>query len=153
MAAAREQTLALTEIRVMASEKQPGIWLDQKRSSLIRDFNHLSPAIQIGLEQGSGKREKMDHPLPGLIQATHPQQIVNLKPAVELRPTRQLPGPTLEPQPIVEPEPVVEPESTPFAEFSYLLPIISFGRDGGRIAKHDGSEPSQQSVRHSVTVS
>jgi hypothetical protein len=150
MAAAREQTVTLTEIRVMASEKPPRIWLDQKRSSLIRDFNHLSPAIQIGLEQGSGKRDKNDHPLP---QATHLQQIVNPKPVIEPRPTRQLPGPTLEPETIVEPEPVIELESIPFAEFSYLLPIINFGRDGGRIAKHDGSEPSQQSVGHSVTVS
>ena len=133
--------------------REAGTWLDQKRSSLIRDFNHLSPAIQIGLEQGSGKREKMDHPLPGLIQATHLQQIVNPKPAVEPRPTRQLPEPTLEPESIVEPESVVEPKSISFTEFSYLLPIINFGRDGGRIAEHDGSEPSQQSVGHSVIVS
>lgn len=137
--------MTLTEIRVMASEKQPGIWLDQKRSSLIRDFNHLSPAIQIGPKQGSGKREKNDHPLPGLIQATRLRQIVNPKPAVEPRPTRQLS------EPVVEPEPVVGPESISFTEFSYLLPIINFGQDGDRIAEHDGSEPSQQSVGDSVT--
>ena len=148
MAAATNQTLTLREIRVMmATEKQPGTWHGQERLSLIRDFNHLSPAIQIELGQGSGKRKKNDHPLPGLTQATYLQQIVNSKPAVEPRPTTQLPGPTL------EPEPVVESELISFAEeFSYLSPIIDFGRDGGRIAKHDGSEPSQQSVGHSVTV-
>ena len=154
MAAAREQTLTFTEIRVMASEKQPGIWLGQERSSLILDFNHLSPAIQIEPEQGTRKPKKNDHPLPGLTQATDLQQIVNPKPAVEPRPTRQLPGPTLAPEPVIELEPLVESEPIPFAKaFSYLLPIIDFGRDGGRIARHDGSEPSQQSVGHSVTVS
>ena len=45
-----------------------------------------------------------------------------------------------------------ESEELPFAKASpRLLPIIDFGRDSGKIAKHDGSEPSQQSVGHSVT--
>ena len=48
MAAAREHTVTLTEIRVIASEKQPGMWLNQKRLSLIRDFNHLSPGDSLG---------------------------------------------------------------------------------------------------------
>ena len=38
----REQLLTFSVIRAMASEKQPGTWLDQVRSSLIRVFNHLS---------------------------------------------------------------------------------------------------------------
>ena len=60
MATAKEQTLTFTKIRVMASEKQPEIRLDQKRSSFVRDFDYLLPIIQFEPGQGSGKREEND---------------------------------------------------------------------------------------------
>lgn len=60
MATAKEQTLTFTEIRAMASGKQPGIRPDQKRSSFIRDFDYLLPIIQFESGQGSGKREEND---------------------------------------------------------------------------------------------
>ena len=146
------QTLTLRVM--MAAEKQLGTWPGQKRSSLIRDFNHLSPAIHIGLEEGSGKREKNDHPLPASTQAIYLQQIVNPKPTgrppeptVEPKLTVE-PEPAVEPELAVKPEPVVEPEPIPFTQaFSYLLPIIDFGRHG------ESSGPSQQPPGHSVTVS
>jgi hypothetical protein len=155
------QTLTLQKIRVtMAAEKQLGTWFSQKRSSLIRDFHHLSPAIHIGLEEGSGNREKIDHPLPASTQTIYLQQIVNPKPAVEPKPTGRPPEPTVEPEPAVEPdlavelEPVVEPEPSPFNQaFSYLLPIIDFGRHSDRIAENESSGPPQQPPGHSVTVS